>query len=123
MSLAAIRSGVASALSALADAALFYRTGGVGSWVGFPSAVLNTDPAIAVGFDDDEGGETQMQTATLVAAPSTVLLSIGDQVKDYKNNVWAVLGLDLSVSVSTYRLRREILSDSAYGIDRGGREK
>ena len=76
-----------------------------------------------VGFDDDEGGETQLQTATLVAAPSTAILSIGDQVKDYQNNVWAVLGLDLSVSVSTYRLRREILSDSAYGIDRGGREK
>jgi hypothetical protein len=122
MSLSAIRSGVDQALSSLTDSALSYRTGGAGAWLSFSGGVLNTDTPVSVGFDEDEGGEVQFHTGMLVARLSSVVLSVGDQVRDHLLQAWAVVGVDRSVSAAIYRLRREPLSDAAYSGARGGKE-
>lgn len=123
MSIAAIRAGVNSALGILADSTLTYRLGTTGSWLAFTGGILNTDPPISLGYDEDEGGETQMQTGLLVCQFTSPTLSIGSQVKDYSGQGWAVVGVDRSVSAVMYRLRREILSNDAYGPNRPGNER
>lgn len=122
MSIAAIRAGCDHALSVLQDSAIYYRVGTTGAFLALSGAVLNTDPPVSIGYDEDEGGETQMQTGSLVCRLTTVALSIGDQVRDHQSQVWAVVGIDRTLSCAMYRMRREILSDAAYDKNRGGRE-
>jgi hypothetical protein len=122
MSMSAIRSGVDQAILALQDSAVYYRVGTSGTFLALPGAILNTDPPVSVSYDEDEGGETQMHTGTLLCRLTSTVLSIGDQVRDHQNQVWAVLGIDRTLSCVNYRIRREILSDAAYDKNRGGRE-
>ena len=122
MSIAAIRAGMDQAILALQDSAVFYRVGTAGAFLALSGAILNTDPPVSIGYDEDEGGETQMQTGTLLCRLTSVSLSIGDQVRDHQSQVWAVLGIDRTLSCVNYRIRREILSDAAYDKNRGGRE-
>jgi len=122
MSIAAIRAGMDQALSALQDSAVYYRVGTSGTFLALSGAILNTDPPVSIGYDEDEGGETQMQTGSLVCRLTSTSLSIGDQVRDYQSQVWAVVGIDRTLSCAMYRIRREILSDAAYDKNRGGRE-
>jgi len=123
MGMADIRAGVDRALGILADPDLTYRVGGAGAWVAFPGGVLNTDPPVGLAFDEDEGGEVQMNTASLVCAFTAPTLDFGDQVKDVHGKAWALLGKDRSVAAVLYRLRREASGDDAYGAGRPGREK
>lgn len=123
MGLAQVRAGVARSIEALSDSALEYRVGGSGSWIAFVGGILNTDPPVSIGYDDDEGGEVQLQTGLLVAKLSSTALAIGDQVRDHQGQAWAVLGTDRSVAAAMYRLRREPLSDAAYDSARGGQER
>lgn len=123
MSLAQIRAGVSHALGYLADSALTYRAGTSGSWLTFTGGVFNTDPAIGIGYDEDEGGEVQLETGLLVAQFTSPSLEIGYQIKDYHGQGWAIVGVDRSVSAMLYRCRRERLADDAYGPERGGRER
>ena len=122
MSIAAIRAGMDQAILALQDAAVFYRAGSSGAFAALSGAILNTDPPVSIGYDEDEGGETQMQTGTLLCRLTSTVLSIGDQVRDHQSQVWSVLGIDRTLSAVNYRIRREILSDAAYDKNRGGRE-
>lgn len=122
MSIAAIRSGVDQAILALSDSSVYYRAGGVGTFVALSGAILNTDPPVSISYEEDEGGETQYQTGTLLCRLTSTTLSIGDQVRDHQNKVWSVLGIDITLSCVNYRIRREILSDAAYDRNRGGRE-
>jgi len=122
MSIIAIRAGSNQALAALADASLVYRAGTSGAWIALPGAILNTDPPVSIGFDDDEGGEVQMQTGSLVCQFATVALDIGHQVRDFHSQVWAVVGIDRAAAAVIYRLKRERLSDAAYDGARGGKE-
>lgn len=119
----AIRTQVDRTISAMADSSLQYRATDSGSWSAFPGGVLNTDTPVAIGYDEDEGGEVQMQTGTLVAQFTSPVLDVDYQVQDVHGQGWAVLGVDRSVAAVTYRLRREALADAAYGSNRGGRER
>ena len=123
MSLTAIRAGVAAALSALADPSMTYRAGPSGAWVALPYSLLVTDPAQAVGYDADEGGEVAVETALLTCSLDAPVLAIDYQVKDHLGAVWAVLGPDQAVADRRYRLRRMTLSDAAYSDRRGGEER
>jgi hypothetical protein len=120
--MSAIRSGVDQAILALQDSAVYYRFGTSGTFLALPGAILNTEPPVSVSYDEDEGGETQMHTGTLLCRLTSTALSIGDQVRDHQLQIWAVLGIDRTLSSVNYRIRREILSDSAYDKNRGGRE-
>ena len=122
MSINAVRQGTNQAIGVLQDVAINYRSGTTGTWLPFPFGVLNTDPPVPVGWDEDDGGEVQMHSGQLVCRQTSPVLSIGDQLQDWQGQVWAVLGVDRSVAAVLYRLRREILSDAAYDRKRGGRE-
>lgn len=121
MSIAAIRSGVDLALDILSDAGISYRTGESGAWTAFPGGVLNTDPPIGVAYVDDEGGESQDETGTLVARLGSVRLAIHNQVRDHQSKVWVITAIDVSATAVLYRIKRTNLSDLAYDGERGGR--
>jgi hypothetical protein len=110
------------AILALQESEVYYRIGSSGSFAVLSGAILNTDPPVSIGYDEDDGGETQLQTGTLLCRLTSTRLSIGDQVRDHQSQVWSVLGIDITLSCVNYRIRREILSDAAYDKNRGGRE-
>lgn len=123
MTLAQIRAGVNHALNWLADSSLTYRAGTTGTWLAFSGGILNTDSPVGIGYDEDEGGEVQLETGLLVCQFTSATLDIGYQIKDYHGNAWAVLGVERSVAAVMYRVKRLRIGEDSYGPNRPGEER